>query len=504
MKKILSLVAALMLSAMPIFAQNPFEKVTVAQGEIEGLVKDGYVSFPAIPYAEAPVGNLRWKAPVPKKAWEGTYKAETYAKQPCQAGAKPETCSEDCLYLCVSTPAKSTSDRLPVFVNIHGGAFSSGSYAGDGENFVKEGIVYVSIEYRLGAIGFMAHPELAKESPTGLSGNYGILDQICALEWVHNNIDKFGGDPNTVTICGESAGGISVSMLCASPMCKGFFQRAISESGSSFWPVAENRGGNTAMITAKAAEQGGVDFQKRMAKKNLKALRKMDPMEIVNNAGAAESFWPVVDGLAIIDDQYKLYEAGNYNDVDVIVGTNSDEGWLFTRELPVEAYQNQIRATYGDWADKLLAVYPATTPKEAHHAIADVFRDGSFAWGTWAWAKLQSQTGKKNVFMYYFDHNSPSFMPTERGANHVTEMPYIYGWPMPRTKMEEYFGYVMSRYWVNFTKTGDPNGEGLPYWPLYKEGEETVMNIHNGFHLTNVPNMPQLNFFEEFFKAKRK
>ena len=504
MKKYLfSIMTLFAMSAMSLFAQNPFQKVTVAQGEIEGLVKEGYVLFPAIPYAEAPVGNLRWKAPVPKAPWAGVYKAEEFAKKPWQAGAKPEECSEDCLYLSVQTPAKSKSDRLPVFVNIHGGGFSTGSYAGTQDSFVKEGIVYVSIEYRLGSLGFMAHPELAKESPSGLSGNYGILDQICALEWVHNNIDKFGGDPQTVTICGESAGGISVSILCASPMCKGFFQRGISESGSSFWPVADDRGGNTAMVNAKAAEKSGLAFQQRLGKKNLKALRKMEPSEIVNNEGGMGSFWPVVDGIAIIDDQYKLYESGNYNDVDVIVGTNSDEGWLFTRELPVGAYEQEIRATYGEWADKLLALYPATTANEAHHAVADIFRDGSFAWGTWAWARLQSQTGKKNVFMYYFDHNSPNFMPTERGANHVTEMPYIYGWQMPRTKMEEYFGYVMSRYWINFTKTGDPNGEGLPYWPQFKDGEETIMNIHNGFHLTNVPNQKQLNFFEEYFKAKR-
>ena len=213
-------------------------RTNVAQGEIEGVSRNGHALYMNIPYAEAPIGNLRWKAPVPKKPWTGVYKADKWGNRPPQPTDPNQNgneipMSEDCLYLSVETPAKSSDERLPVFVMIHGGGFLTGSYSGTQESFVREGIVYVSIEYRLGALGFMSHPELSKEAG-GLSGNYGILDQIEALRWVHNNIAAFGGDPEKVTIAGESAGAISVSILCASPLTKGLFRAAICESGSSF------------------------------------------------------------------------------------------------------------------------------------------------------------------------------------------------------------------------------------------------------------------------------
>lgn len=501
MKQILFSLLAAFISAAPCSAQ--IARTTVQQGEIEGIVHDDYVLYPAIPYAEAPVGNLRWKSPVPKKAWEGVYKRDTYCPKPPQANEK--NCSEDCLYLLVQTPAKSKSERLPVFVNIHGGGFNSNTYQGTMDPFVKNGIIYCSVEYRLGVLGFMAHPELAKESPDGISGNYGIQDQQMALRWIHDNIAAFGGDPDNITICGESAGGISVSIHCASPLAKGLFQRAISESGGSFWPVAEDRGGNTALLTDKSAEKGGIEFMKRMGAKNIKQLRKLPFDKLIEPGTPMEAFWPVVDGKYIIDDQYKLYEAGNYNDVDIIVGTNSDEGWMFSGEGPVEMYKERAKAIYGEWADRLLKLYPATTPEEVHFASADIFRDGSFAWGTYAWANLQSKSSKKNVYLYYFDQSSNNmFMKSPRGANHVAEMPFIYGWNWgPMTTTEEHMAQIMPQYWMNFIKTGNPNADGLPYWTTYKQGEETVMNIHNGFRLTTVPNQEKLDFFEDYFKAKR-
>lgn len=488
---------------------TPLIKTTVQQGEIEGVIHENYALYKAIPYAEAPVGQLRWKAPVAKKPWQGVLKAENWGNRPPQPTDPNQTgndipMSEDCLYLSIQTPAKTADERLPVFVMIHGGAFLTGSYSGTQENFVREGIVYVSIEYRLGALGFMAHPELSKESSNGTSGNYGIMDQIMALQWIHDNIAAFGGDPANVTIAGESAGAISVSMLCASPKCKGLFQRAISESGSSFWPVAESRGGNTAMCSAKAAETVGADFLKKLGVKNIKQARKL-PFDKIVAATQMESFWPVVDGDVIVDDQYKLYEKGEYNDVDVLIGTNSDEGWLFTRELPVEAYKGYVSSTYGDWAERMLQVYPATTPHEAHCAMADIFRDGSFAWGTYAWAKLQARSSKKNVYMYYFDQSSENmFMRSPRGGNHVAEMAFIYDWHMgPMTPAEEQMARIMPQYWINFTKTGNPNSDLMPYWPTFQENQPTVMNFHNGCFLTTVPNKPQIDFFEDFFRSKR-
>lgn len=488
---------------------SPLIRTTVAQGEIEGDQMDGYVLYKAIPYAEAPVGNLRWKAPVAKKPWTGVYHADNWGCRPPQPTDPNQTgndipMGEDCLYLSVQTPAKGKTDKLPVFVMIHGGAFLTGSYSGTQESFVKNGIVYVNIEYRLGALGFMAHPELSKETDKGVSGNYGILDQIEALRWIHNNIAAFGGDPENVTIAGESAGGISVSILCASPLCKGLFQRAISESGGSFWPVAATRNGNTSICTSKAAEKDGTAFMKALGMKNIKQMRKLPFSAIVENT-KMEGFWPVVDGVTIVDDQYKLYEKGEYNDVDVLIGTNSDEGWLFTGPMPVEAYEGMVRHNYGEYADQVLKLYPATNPDEVRCAMADIFRDGSFAWGTYAWANLQSKSSKKNVYMYYFDQSSDNmFMKSPRGGNHVAEMAFVYDWHLgPMTKAEEHMAQIMPQYWMNFCRTGDPNADGLPYWTTYKEGEPTVMNFHDGFHLTNVPNKPQIDFFEQFFRAKR-
>lgn len=511
MNKIFSTLFMGMMLAMPMQAQ--IQRTTVAQGEIEGEVHDGYALYKAIPYAEAPVGDLRWKAPVPKKAWQGVYKAENWGGRPFQTvdpnqNGNDIPMSEDCLYLCVQTPAKTKEDKLPVFVNIHGGAFATGSYSGNLDSFVREGIVYVSIEYRLGPLGFMAHPEASKESADGISGNYGIYDQICALNWIHDNIAAFGGDPEKVTICGESAGGISVSILCASPLCKGLFRGAISESGGSFCPVASGDAspiglGNTTKFY-KDAEKTGLDYQKKLGVKNLKQMRKISGEELIK-AGNGCNFWPVVDGKAITGDIYKLYEEGKYNDVDVMVGYNSDEGSLFVYQMPLDKY-NEMTAGFGPVADKLKEVYPATNDTEALYAVQDIFRDTAFGWGTWAWANLQSKTGKSNVYMYYFAQQSQNSLRKDcRGATHVAEMPFIYDWHWgPMTETEKHMAQIMPKYWINFVKTGNPNADGLPYWTTYKQGEATVMHMQEGFHLTPAPNQKQMNFWEEMFKGMRK
>lgn len=509
MKKLLLLGAMTM--AVALNSQALILRTTVGQGEIEGVEHEGAALYKRIPYAEAPVGELRWKAPVAKKAWKGVYQSNEWGNRPPQQADPNQSgggvpMSEDCLYLSVTTPAESSAERLPVFVMIHGGGYTSGSYIGTQESFVSEGIIYVSIEYRLGALGFMCHPALNGESERGISGNYGILDQIMALQWIHDNIAAFGGDPEKVTIAGESAGGISVSILCASPLCKGLFRGAICESGSSFWPVADTRNGNTAMCSVAGASKFGEAFQKRLGKKNIKQMRSVDAKTLVDST-KMEDFWPVVDGYVIVDDQYKLYEAGRYNDVNVIVGSNSDEGSLFAFPAPVEFYQQRIRSIYGDMADRVLQLYPATNQEEVYFALSDIFRDGSFGWGTYAWANLQSRTGKGKVYMYYFDQDSENTILRSRrgGASHVAEMPFIYGYNFggKMTPTEQHMLQIMSRYWINFTKTGNPNADCLPYWTEYEQGKNTVMIVRNGFYLDKVPNQEQMDFFEEFFRCKR-
>lgn len=500
MKRLLSF--AILGMAFSMMADAQILRTTVAQGEIEGELHNGFALYKAIPYAEAPVGDLRWKAPVPKKPWTGVYKAENWGIRPYQGNSQGSgPCSEDCLYLSVETPAKDKNEKLPVFVMIHGGGFETGSYSGTQDSFVKEGIVYVSIEYRLGALGFMAHPELAKESKDGISGNYGIYDQICALNWVHDNIAAFGGDPEKVTICGESAGGISVSILCASPLCKGLFRAAISESGGNFCPISAP--GATAMKPFKDAQQDGLEFQKKLGAKNIKQLRKVSGEDIVA-ATSSNQFWPVVDGIAITGDQYKLYEQGNYNDVDILVGYNSDEGSLFVYQMTVDQYKGMLQQ-YGSFADKAAKAYPATNNQEALYAIQDIFRDSAFGWGSWAWCNLQSKNGKGKVYMYYFDQLSENSIlgGRSRGATHVAEMPFIYSWGGKMSDIDKSMAEIMPKYWINFVKTGNPNGEGLPYWTTYKQDQATVMDFNNGFHLIKTPNQPQMDFWEEYFKSLR-
>jgi len=511
MKK--TLLLSILALGMAMTANAQLLRTHVAQGEIEGEEVEGFALYKAIPYAEAPVGNLRWKAPVPKAPWKGVYKAEKWGDRPFQNVDPNQNggdlgMSEDCLYLSVETPAKSKDEKLPVFVNIHGGGFATGSYSGTQESFVREGIVYVSIEYRLGPLGFMAHPEASKESKDGISGNYGIYDQICALNWIHDNIAAFGGDPEKVTICGESAGGISVSILCASPLCKGLFRGAISESGGSFCPVASGDGNPLGMGATTSyytnAEKKGLEYQKQLKAKNLKQLRKVSGEELLKAAGNWQ-FWPVVDGKAITGDIYKLYEEGNYNDVDVIAGYNSDEGSLFVHGMTLDGY-NGMTASYGPAAEGLKAAYPATNDKEAMYAVQDIFRDVAFGWGTWAWANLQSKTGKKNVYMYYFDqHSQNSIIKDCRGATHVAEMPFIYGWNWgPMTESEKKMAEILPKYWINFIKTGNPNGTALPYWSTYEQNKPTVMIMREGFHLAPAPNQQQMDFWEGLFKTMRK
>lgn len=495
-------------------------EATVKQGKVKGVVERGLGTFKAIPFAEAPVGNLRWKAPVPKKPWQGVYAATEFGGMPPQQvrtwpGAPAPKVSEDCLYLNIQTPAESAKEALPVLVWIHGGGFITGdANSNDGAKFAKQGIVYVSLSYRTGALGFLSLPELSAENERGISGNYGLLDMIEGLKWVKENIAAFGGDPAKVTIMGESAGAIAVSMLCASPLAKGLFRGAISESGGSFCPVDAVRVDNNGIRDVKGSEQYGLDWMKRVGVSSLAELRETPWETLVSDAqsGGVGGFWPTVDGYVLPDDQYKMYEAGNYNDVNVLIGTNSDEGAMFCRPTELKKYQADIRAEYGPFAERMLQLYPAKTDEETFGALSDIFRETAFAWPTWAWAVLQQKTGKGKVYMYYFDQfdaNRPMFggpnAPKPRGANHASELQYVFAspWGRPFEGGDKSVSDAMNTYWANFVKTGDPNGEGLDNWPVYRDGENTVMLFKNGTSLIATPNKPQLQVMEDYFAWKR-
>jgi para-nitrobenzyl esterase len=503
------------LSIVP-FAQSQIQNVKVAGGQLQGAIADGVASFKGIPFALPPIGDLRWKTPEPSKAWTGIRKADAYASGCMQdssmvkmVGASAGV-SEDCLYLNVWTAAKNGGEKRPVMVWIHGGAFvggMTGTPMFDGTKFAQKGVVLVSIAYRLGVFGFMAHPELSRESGKG-SGAYGIQDMIAGLQWVKNNIAQFGGDPSCVTIFGESAGGIAVGMLSAAPAANGLFQRAISESGGSFAPprIADEAGQNVPSL--KLAESNGKSFLKKIGSTDIKSARALPAEQIQKAAGGGMgggSFWPVADGAAIPGDPYELYEKGRFNDTPILVGTNSNEGGLFSRgPVTAAAFEKQIRSGYGEKADVILSAYPHSTDAETSRASADVFREFAFAWPTWAWARMQSQKGKGKAFVYYYDHRTPD---SPDGANHAAEVTYVFGnfggiggAPNPNDLA---LSDLIRSYWINFARTGDPNGSGLPQWPAFAVKDQKVMFFDTGASAQPIPNLEKLKAFDSYYSWRR-
>lgn len=515
MKKFLFVLVFGLIGLVMVTNAQPLLKTHVETGDVEGVL-DGFdlAVYKAIPYAAPPVGDLRWKAPQPAKAWEGIRVCDTFGPvppQPTRPGRMEDVMSEDCLYLGIATPAKSASDRLPVMVWIHGGGFQTEWYGGDlWTSLARRGVVIVSIEYRTGALGFMAHPELTKESPDGHSGNYGLLDQIYALQWIQRNIGNFGGDASKVTIFGESAGAISCSMLCASPLAKGLFHGCISQSGGSFAPWTDQPRGFGMDASQKGAEQQGLAFQKHLKKKNIKQMRKLSAMELCGGDVGFGGFWPCVDSYVICDDQYRLYERGEYNDVPVIVMTNSDEGALFTPgNIKAENYQAQMKGMFGSWGDEALKVYPGSTDDEAWHGNADFFRDMAFAWPSYAWLKLQSKTGKSAAYAAYLDQPSTVSLSQDkrrRGVAHADDVMYLGNTFLSQPDKyphEAAVAEILQQYWINFAKTGNPNAKGLPYWPSFDESKPTTMQFSNGATLIMRPNRHQIDFVDRYMKAKR-
>ncbi|MDR1347925.1 MAG: carboxylesterase family protein [Prevotellaceae bacterium] len=507
----------MLFTAVPFIScsNNELSIVKIDSGQIEGTLENGICVFRGIPFAAPPVGDLRWKAPQPVSSWDGILKTGKFAPSCPQITMIPGTdqleLSEDCLYLNVWTPAKKANEKLPVMVWIYGGGFAMGSaslplYSGD--ELAKHEVILVTVNYRVGALGFLAHPELTAESPDKVSGNYGLLDQIAALKWVQKNIEAFGGDPAKVTIFGESAGAISVSMLCASPLAKGLFCGAISESGGSFGTVRPVRGSD-GIQSLEAAERDGLNFAQRMGTNSIDELRKLKPEHWLNDASAQMGgFWPVVDGYVITDDQYKLYEQGKYNDVNVLIGTNSDEGSMFARPAAsVAEYQKSIRERFGAFADRILEAYPANTVDETYYSAADIFRETAFAWPTYAWANLQSTTGKSNVFLYYFDQPqppSPFFPAKARGSAHASEMNYVFHHLTSQaTESDMKLADIMIKYWTNFAKYGDPNGEDLPKWENYTADNPFVMLLKDIPQRIDLPDKDKLLLMEEYFKYLR-
>jgi para-nitrobenzyl esterase len=387
---------------------------------------------------------------------------------------------------------------------IYGGAFVSGDTSFplfEMTRLAEKGVVVVSVAYRVGPLGFLAHPELSREGG-GVSGNYGLLDQMAGLRWVRDNIAAFGGDPARVTIFGESAGGIAVSMLAASPRAKGLFHRAISQSGGSFAPPKFGQEGGQNVRPLKVAEADGERYFESLGVRDLAAARAVPAADLLKKDS---QWWPVFDGEVLPGDQYELYEAGRFNDTPILVGTNSDEGAMFARPgVTPEGFAAFIRGGFGDHADAVLAAYSHATPAEALKASKDIFRDSALAWHTWAWARLQAEKGRGKAFVYYFDHRTPE---SPEGANHGAEMAYAFrnlgraGRP-PRPE-DAALSDLMSTYWVNFARAGDPNGEGLPTWSPFTATDPRVMVLDATPGMEPVLNLKQLEALDAYYAWRR-
>jgi para-nitrobenzyl esterase len=489
--------------------------------------------YRGIPYAAPPVGDLRWKAPQPPAAWQGVRQATEFSNACWQMPYPPAAAiyqstlpplSEDCLYLNIWSPAKSAKDRLPVMVWIHGGGFTRGTantHAYDGEALARKGAVIVTINYRLGIFGFFAHPGLSAESAHHASGNYALLDQIAALEWVKKNIAAFGGDSGRVTIFGESAGSWAVNALMASPLARGLFQRAIGESGGSFGPMkslddAEKEGAKLGRLLAPdSAPQKSDSLQKSGAAAgpaNLDVLKELRAMSAQNllKAGETETVRPIVDGYVLPEDIATTFSQGRQNAVPLIVGYNADEGTTLAPQamnLKAIVFTTGVHQRYGAQADQMLKIYPAATDAEAIQSFYAAFRDQSFGWEMRTWARISSKTGHQPAYLYYFSHRPPGPQSERLRAFHASEIAYVFGtfvWPFPWEDADKKLSDAIISYWVNFATTGNPNGGSLPKWPAYNTGDDQALEFGDQIAVRANINKAGLDFFDGYYQSLAK
>ena len=483
---------------------NIFNKIKVDGGVISGTVsKDQSIHiFKGIPFAAAPVGELRWKAPQAVIPWTGTKACTAFGPSPMQASPAPfsmwtseflipkEPISEDCLNLNVWTGAKSAKELRPVLVWIYGGGFSSGGSACpiyDGESMAKKGIIFVSINYRVGIFGFFAHPELTKESSTHASGNYGLLDQVAALQWVQRNIASFGGDPEDVTIAGQSAGSMSVNCLVASPLSKGLFNKAIAESGASF-----TRGN----VSLKGAEDDGVRIMNSLNVTSISDLRKIPDTVLMKKSSAFRG--PIIDGYVLPESIVEIFKKGNENKVTLLTGWNEDEGFVFGKPKKAAEFKRSLGEKFGPDSVLALNYYPVNNNFDAASSELELSRDETFGVQNYAWANQHDKNGGI-VFVYRFMRKVPANGENVKyGAFHTGEVPYAYNnlrfVDRPWEEVDHQLARVMSDFWTNFVKTGNPNGPGVPEWKRYVASSKFIMGFSDIQASQRMTDTAALNF----------
>ena len=507
------LAAALAILTLPHNLAAQRQPVRTAAGLLEGVPGgDRSVTvYKGVPFAAPPVGNLRWRAPQPAAPWTGVRQAEQFGANCMQLIVEkrdPWThefmahgpISEDCLYLNVWTTAAAAAERRPVLLFLHGGGLNEGSgsiAAYDGEALAKKGLVVVTMNYRLGVLGYFAHPALTSESADKASGNYGLLDQIAALQWIQKNIAAFGGDPQTVTIAGQSAGASSVHALTASPLARGLFHRAIAESGSSVAAATPP--------SLADAEKMGVQLAEAVGAHSIADLRAVSYATLAERAprNSPFRFGIIVDGSALREPPARTFAAGRHNDVPFITGTNADENGAVPNPMMTAAgWAPYARQRYGAMADAFLALYPATTDSDAAAAQNASARDQA-RMSTHLWALNRMATSRSRIFTYFFTHPLPGPDSATYGAFHTSEVPYVFntlnGPGRTYSAADRTVADTISSYWVNFAGTGDPNGTGLPEWPAVSVAQALTMELGDTVRPIPVAEKGRLEFFRAFF-----
>jgi para-nitrobenzyl esterase len=520
--------------------------VTTSDGDLRGSTNGaGSVrSFLGVPYAQPPTEANRWRAPQPVAGWTGVRDARAFGPASLQFPVLPTSIysggetefAEDCLYLNVWTGAETDLNR-PVIVWLHQGAFQFGS-AGDpicdGSALAEAGATVVTVNYRLGRFGFLAHPLLTAESEHRSSGNYGLLDQIAALRWVRDNIAAFGGDRANVTLAGCSAGAHSTLLLRCSPVAQGLFHKAICHSGVGFSHAIDGPGHPSAMQALSSAEQAGVELLDILDVHGLAELRALPPEVIMMaelpratgpweldllpagvtvGVAAFDSAYPCIDNYVLPVPPRDVFAAGEQIDVPMIAGTTANESSGLPYASSLSVYVEQLRAEYGDLADELLSLYPAVTDREARRASGRLWADRMFTWATWTATRLHAQTGSAPVFSSHLIHELP--IPAESdiperdnaGAIHAGEVPYLFGTFAAKDwgwqDEDRRLAATLSSAWLRFARAGDPNGPGLPDWPAYTADHPVTMLIDVEWRVGEIPDQDRLSFWDGYYKTWR-
>jgi len=503
-------IAFLAVSAITL-AQSP--RALTESGTVTGVREGGLNVYKGVPFAASPVGELRWRPPIHVAAWTGARKTDAFAPACMQTGVSmpgetPPAVSEDCLYLNIWTPAKSVREHLPVIVWIYGGGYINGSASMPlywGDRLAHKGVIVVTIAYRLGPLGFLAHPELTRESPHHSSGNYGLMDQIAALEWIQRNIAAFGGDPKSVTIAGQSSGAISVSILMASPLARNLFQRAIGESGGLFEPLQL-----APKFLLANAEHDGEKYAASLGATSLQELRLLPADRLTGNAGGISH--PVIEPYVLPLSPYVAFASGLQNDVPLLIGSNADEAraMIDVTHETAALFDSDMEHSVGQLPPPLLAAYPHATDEEAKQARLVLERDLRFGWDMWAWARLQAATGQNKVYYYSFRQRPPfpaGSVYEGWGASHYAELWYVFDHldqePWRWTTEDRKVAEEISSYWVNFAKSGNPNGQDLPQWPAFTTTQSKVQYLGDPITVGGVANISGLTVFDAVYTTVR-